>query len=92
MSLIELSCAAETEIFYGSPNARHLMTFITVAAEGIAELAPAYDVLQYANTHGPGPYEDGELSDSLPHDRASLDLAVDRLASQGILCPRAASA
>lgn len=92
LALVETACSAEAEIFRGSPDARILMKLVAAASVGIAQLAPTYDVLEYAKTHGPGPYEEGELSGNLPHDSVTLNRAVDRLASQGILNPREAAA
>ena len=46
--LVETACSAEAEILRGSPDARTLMTLVAAASEGIGQLAPAFDILEYA--------------------------------------------
>jgi len=86
--LVETACSAEAEILRGSPDARTLMTLVAAASEGIGQLAPAFDILEYAKTHGPGPFSSEDLHEALPYDPATLDRTLDRLAGDGILNPR----
>jgi len=86
--LLTTASSAETEIFQGSPNAPALFKIVTAAASGISQLAPAYEVLEYAKTRGPGPYPQDDLREALPYDPAIINRTLDRLAESGILNSR----
>lgn len=86
--LLNTAASAEAEILQGSPEAHALFKIVTATTSGIAHLAPAYEILEYSKTHGPGPFLHEDLQDALPYDPTILNRTIDRLAAGGILNPR----